>query len=268
MLLLATGAFAAALKQNEVLSKHSTTIEALKELTDAHGQFKYAIHTLIVPIGAVPNYKFPIPVARVRYEAVPLFDFDSSEPRADTKSILHDLAKRFKNDTSLARIAVVGHTNSIGTDAYNYDLSLRRALSIANILRIDGIAAEKITVVGLGESYPIATNETAEGRALNRRVEFFLSSVAEAIAPSIAGVPFNAKNRNNHDPACQNPAPSSTQECEQTSIQTFPTNNLTATGQLKPTREIITVQPHPRFPVKEIPEREHIPMTEKTRPHI
>ena len=64
-----------------------------------------------------------------------------------------------------------GDTDSIGTDAYNQGLSERRAESVRSHLVDRGVSASRLTAVGYGESQPIASNETEEGRALNRRVE-------------------------------------------------------------------------------------------------
>ncbi|MEJ2322542.1 MAG: OmpA family protein, partial [Gammaproteobacteria bacterium] len=68
-------------------------------------------------------------------------------------------------------IVIVGHTDSVGSDAYNQGLSERRAASTADYLVSRGIPRDVITTSGMGESQPVATNETAEGRQLNRRVE-------------------------------------------------------------------------------------------------
>ncbi len=64
----------------------------------------------------------------------------------------------------------IGHTDSIGTEDYNLDLSRRRAESAVNYLAAQGVTESRITVRGMGESEPVADNATAEGRALNRRV--------------------------------------------------------------------------------------------------
>lgn len=71
-------------------------------------------------------------------------------------------------------IDVYGHTDSTGDDAHNLDLSQRRAMSVATYLNSQGIDGRRFSVIGYGESRPIATNATAEGRALNRRVEIQL----------------------------------------------------------------------------------------------
>jgi len=68
-------------------------------------------------------------------------------------------------------ITVIGHTDSRGTEEFNHDLSRRRATAVADELVSNGVSASRITTRGEGESRPVATNETPEGRAQNRRVE-------------------------------------------------------------------------------------------------
>ena len=72
-------------------------------------------------------------------------------------------------------VDVYGHTDSTGDDRYNYDLSQRRALSVANYLSSQGIDSRRFAVTGFGETRPVADNSTPEGRAQNRRVEIQLS---------------------------------------------------------------------------------------------
>jgi len=98
------------------------------------------------------------------------FASDSAELSPRAKTILDDVAKTL-GDYDDILIEVRGHTDSQNTDDYNMKLSLARAQSVKDYLISKGIAASRITVKGFGESMPIATNDTDEGRALNRRVE-------------------------------------------------------------------------------------------------
>lgn len=99
-----------------------------------------------------------------------LFDFDSYAIRTDAAEHLHSLAASLAEypDT---QVLVVGHTDSVGRDAYNYDLSVRRAEGALNYLTAQGVSAQRIHASGRGEWEPLATNETAAGRQVNRRVE-------------------------------------------------------------------------------------------------
>ena len=98
------------------------------------------------------------------------FDFDKAVIRSDAEPILDEAARTLKDEPSIA-IAVEGHTDSIGTDSYNQKLSLRRATAVRDYLAAHGVDADRMTVEGFGESRPVASNDTAEGRAQNRRVE-------------------------------------------------------------------------------------------------
>ena len=112
----------------------------------------------------------PIAAAKVTLNADALFDFDKSVLKPAAKASLDSLAGKVKSLT-LEVIVAVGHTDSVGTDAYNQKLSIRRAESVKKYLVSQGIEAKRIYVEGKGESQPVADNKTAEGRAKNRRVQ-------------------------------------------------------------------------------------------------
>jgi len=98
------------------------------------------------------------------------FDFDKSNIRPVDVPVLEEAVKTLK-DEGLPAVIAIGYTDSIGTDAYNQKLSERRADSVKRWLVEHGIPADKITAEGRGKNDPVATNETADGRAQNRRVE-------------------------------------------------------------------------------------------------
>lgn len=81
-------------------------------------------------------------------------------------------------------VDVYGHTDSTGSDAYNMDLSKRRADSVARYLISRGVSSARIQTQGMGESYPVASNDTPDGRALNRRVEIKITPVTTDEAQS------------------------------------------------------------------------------------
>lgn len=99
------------------------------------------------------------------------FRFNSSVLDADSHVILDRLVQMLK-DTPSMKIRVSGHTDNVGTARFNKKLSLQRANSVKAYLVSKGIPSENIRTVGFGFSKPIDTNDTSEGRALNRRVEF------------------------------------------------------------------------------------------------
>ena len=98
------------------------------------------------------------------------FEFDKSNIDGSSAVVL-DAAADQLNECRNVAVRVEGNTDWIGTDAYNQGLSERRAESVMSHLISRGVSASRLTAVGYGESQPIASNETDEGRALNRRVE-------------------------------------------------------------------------------------------------
>lgn len=99
-----------------------------------------------------------------------LFDTNKAEIKQDAFSLLDDAHKIFTKNSGM-KVVLKGHTDSMGTDEYNMDLSLRRANAVKVYLVNKGIDSSRLTCKAFGESSPIATNETKEGRSLNRRVE-------------------------------------------------------------------------------------------------
>lgn len=101
------------------------------------------------------------------------FDFNKANIRADAKPILDQAAAALKEQSSVD-VTVEGHTDNIGSDAYNQKLSVRRAEAVRDYLAGQGVATSRMTVVGKGESAPVASNDTEDGRAQNRRVELLV----------------------------------------------------------------------------------------------
>ncbi|MCE9682368.1 OmpA family protein [Halomonas alkalisoli] len=117
----------------------------------------------------------PAPAPAPVFEPVVLdsevtFAFDSSEIRPAAHRELDQVANTLRENPEM-RVRIEGHTDHIGSAEYNEGLSQRRADSVRDFLVSRGIAANRMTTVGYGESRPVATNETDEGRARNRRVE-------------------------------------------------------------------------------------------------
>lgn len=110
---------------------------------------------------------------QVRLTSDILFDTNSADLRSASRTTLRDLANNFASYPE-NEISVEGHTDSVGTNAYNQKLSERRAASVADYLIDQGVAAGKITVYGFGEERAKESNATAEGRQLNRRVEIHI----------------------------------------------------------------------------------------------
>ena len=104
-----------------------------------------------------------------------LFGFNQSNLSASAEKNLDNLADVLKENPD-TNIEGQGHTDSQGTDEYNMGLSVRRATAVATYLKNRGVASGRVTTKGYGESAPVATNDTDEGRAQNRRVNFLITA--------------------------------------------------------------------------------------------
>ncbi|HMC23302.1 MAG TPA: OmpA family protein [Thermoanaerobaculia bacterium] len=102
-----------------------------------------------------------------------LFDFNSAALRSESQQTLRDLANNFQRYPD-ETITVEGHTDNVGSPEYNQGLSERRAYGVRDYLRDQGVPGSRITAVGYGEARPKASNNTPEGRQLNRRVEIHI----------------------------------------------------------------------------------------------
>jgi hypothetical protein len=124
----------------------------------------------VVAAAPPPPAPTPAPVKKKIVLRGVHFDFDKAVIRPDAEPILDEAARTLGEEGEI-RVSVEGHTDSIGTEEYNRRLSLRRADAVRAYLERKGVAAHRMTVEGLGESQPVASNDTAAGRAQNRRVE-------------------------------------------------------------------------------------------------
>jgi OOP family OmpA-OmpF porin len=108
-------------------------------------------------------------VAKVTYAAKSLFDFDRSVIKPEGQVALNQLVAKLKAVT-VEVVIVVGHTDSVGTDDYNLKLGMRRAEAVKKYLASQGVELARVYTDSKGESQPIASNKTAQGRSENRRV--------------------------------------------------------------------------------------------------
>ncbi len=101
------------------------------------------------------------------------FDTGSATIRPQLRAVLDPFANSLKGDPN-ARVSIIGHTDSTGSDRVNDPLSVQRAQSVRDYLADHGVAPQRVEVAGRGEREPIADNSTDAGRARNRRVEIYL----------------------------------------------------------------------------------------------
>jgi OmpA-OmpF porin, OOP family len=150
--------------------------------------FNYAYYYIDdVLLKKIPPFR-PIPVKPDDLSLQPLeagktirlkniyFEFDREELMPRSFVELNKLLKIMREHPNMV-IEILGHTDNVGDDAYNLDLSRRRAASVASFLTENKVSTKRLRSKGWGESKPIATNETDEGRHFNRRVEFQIISI-------------------------------------------------------------------------------------------
>jgi len=112
---------------------------------------------------------------KVTFDSGILFSTNSSTLSESSKSALHRFAGVLNNNPD-TDIRIVGYTDATGQAAYNQTLSEKRAQSVYDYLRSDGVSSSRMEFVGHGEDDPVATNSTADGRAQNRRVEILVEA--------------------------------------------------------------------------------------------
>jgi outer membrane protein OmpA-like peptidoglycan-associated protein len=183
-----------------ILKQHQAVRDELFKTLKASSTtytFKYVVITL--PAGVVPGKNFSIPVSHIRYDSTVFFAFDQYTLQPTAEPIVIDLAQVIQQDVALRSLLIVGHTDAVGTDEYNVMLSKKRAFTVATALQAGGVRGSYIRIIPMGKEQPIATNSTAEGRALNRRVEFFISDIPEATEKAVQLIPFDPCFRNDQN---------------------------------------------------------------------
>lgn len=131
---------------------------------------KAAAAPAAAPAPAAAAAPAPAVASKVTFAADAFFDFDKAVLKPEGKAKLDDLVSKVQG-INLEVIVAVGHTDSVGSDAYNQKLSERRAQAVKAYLESKGIDKSRVYTEGKGEKQPVADNKTKDGRAKNRRVE-------------------------------------------------------------------------------------------------
>ncbi|HEU4454571.1 MAG TPA: OmpA family protein [Longimicrobium sp.] len=113
----------------------------------------------------------------VHFDSDVLFAVNSATVDADGRDTLEDVASVL-SEYSKTAVIVQGHTDSTGSEEHNQDLSERRANSVRNYLVSRGVDADRLAAIGMGEGYPVASNDSESGRQENRRVDILLKAAA------------------------------------------------------------------------------------------
>jgi OOP family OmpA-OmpF porin len=140
------------------------------DLASGAAMSTYVAETLMAPLAPLQYEKHTV-------SAVALFDFDKSVLKQQGKAELQNVGAKIRDQgMSVGDIDVIGYTDSVGSNDYNYALSERRANAVKDYLVSEGIDADLIDAIGKGKSEPVASNDTEEGRAKNRRVEIHVGT--------------------------------------------------------------------------------------------
>ncbi len=197
----------------------SDRIARFQRLADEEGIEPPTVEQIYAPAGTVPGLSGPVPVVRVSFDEGVFFDTDQDTPLPDSLAVLNLIAQNMERDVPDAALTIIGNTDSTGTDAYNDNLSERRAIHVMKLLTEDGLDPLQMTTVAVGDRQPVAPNSTIVGRARNRRVEFLISASVQA---NLAAVQYQSV-----DPSY------------------FPTS-VSQIAPARPTQATVTVlQPHP-----------------------
>ena len=138
-----------------------------------------ALQVAAAPAAAPAAAAAPVAAAsKVTFAADAFFDFDKAVLKPAGKAKLDEVANKI-GGINLEVIIAVGHTDSVGSDAYNQKLSVRRAEAVKAYLVNKGVDKARVYTEGKGESKPVADNKTKEGRAKNRRVEIEVVGTAK-----------------------------------------------------------------------------------------
>ena len=135
------------------------------------------------PPVAPPPAPAPLP-EKVSLSADALFDFDKSVLKPAGKQRLDELAAKLQGEA--ANVVITGHTDGIGSDAYNDRLSMQRANAVRAHLALAGVDMGRMVALGKGKREPVADNATADGRQLNRRVDVQIT--VPAASPKLASL--------------------------------------------------------------------------------
>ena len=171
--------------------ENSDRIRRFQRLARMDGIPAPKVEQVYAPAGTVPGVDGPVPVVRVVFNEAVFFNTNSATPLPQSTPVLDLIAQNMRLDVPDAALTILGHTDSMGTDAYNMRLSARRALHVMRMLVTRGVDPLQMTTVAIGDRQPISPNDTPEGRALNRRVEFLISA---STAANLAVVQYRKVN--------------------------------------------------------------------------
>ncbi|HSZ75457.1 MAG TPA: OmpA family protein [Rhizomicrobium sp.] len=168
--------------------EHEDRQRRLKRLSNLQGIAPPEFYEYVVPRSQhkLADYPVALPVLRVVFSDKVFFDFNRDRLRPESSAVLNTVAESLRLEPPDVTVFIAGHTDAIGSVNYNLNLGLRRARSVAVALAKIGVNKAQIFLVSFGKAVPIASNDSEEGRARNRRVEFLFAARPEPIAAWLA----------------------------------------------------------------------------------
>ncbi|MBS0469841.1 MAG: OmpA family protein [Proteobacteria bacterium] len=168
--------------------EHADRRARLIRLANLHGVDPPEFYEYEIPPSqhGLSDYPTEIPVLRVVFRDRVLFDFDRDDIKPEAGEILNLIAQSLRLEPPDVSVFVAGHTDAIGSVAYNLNLGLRRSKAVARALVLIGVNQAQLYAISFGKAVPVATNDTDDGRARNRRVEFIFAARTEAAAAWLA----------------------------------------------------------------------------------
>lgn len=184
--------------KDTVEMEHEDRKRRLRRLSDAMGVDapQFLEYRISPAEHGLADYPVDIPVLRVIFGEKVFFDFDREEMRPEAQPALGIIAQSLSLDPPDVSVFIAGHTDAIGGVAYNQQLGLRRARAVAGNLILLGVNRAQLFDISFGKMVPIADNDTEEGRAHNRRVEFLFGARPAPIAAWLVKQPVAACSDN------------------------------------------------------------------------
>lgn len=164
------------------VTEHLDRAQLLIKIIEGSFVGNATIYQTLVSHNDLPGIDRDVPLLRLVFSEKVFFDTDRTAIRPEAVRVLQLVADALRLDAPDVALFVAGHADARGDDAYNYDLSLRRASAVAGELFELGIGDKRLWQIGFGEAVPLAPNTSAENMARNRRVEFLYGARAEVVA--------------------------------------------------------------------------------------
>lgn len=164
--------------------EHEDRMARLERLSTLEGVLppEFSTFSISHSLHGLPDFPGDIPVLRVVFRDQVFFDFNEDDLKPEAYAVLNLVGHSLRLDPPDVAVFIAGHTDSVGSAAYNLELGMRRAKAVASQLALLGVEQAQIFAVSFGKAVPIADNNTEDGRAKNRRVEFLFAARPEPIA--------------------------------------------------------------------------------------